>query len=357
MKLITTTGIIIFENDKPTLKETISDAIQSDIKNMENIKGVEFLSNQFDIRPENRITVYRYNNGNKSPFNTVQSKIKPTVWDITAKAIKTDNLNGIYGVTAQQVYSGRCHIFTDAFGDASMMRQKDLNFIKLEVDRNNVICETDQEIAFTQCNIIREVALYEFAKTFPQYKEMVYWYEKSKEMDNDLFYNALLSSVNRAENRDMSQRSWESDEIGSPIHGIPHRIRVERNGCILAEKTGANITILRLFSYYHDICRESDGSDPEHGLRASLLLKSIRNARIFELSDELFNELCFACANHTNTLRSGNVTIDTCFDSDRLDLTRLGIKPDPERMATEIGAYYAANPDEFKNQIELWNKK
>ena len=40
---------------------------------------------------------------------------------------------------------------------------------------------------------------------------------------------------------------------------------------------------------------------------------------------------------------SGNATIDVCFDADRLDLGRVGIVPNPKRMATEQGAYYAAN--------------
>ena len=40
---------------------------------------------------------------------------------------------------------------------------------------------------------------------------------------------------------------------------------------------------------------------------------------------------------------SGNPTIDVCFDADRLDLGRVGIVPNPKRMATEQGAYYAAN--------------
>lgn len=35
------------------------------------------------------------------------------------------------------------------------------------------------------------------------------------------------------------------------------------------------------------------------------------------------------------------------FDADRLDLMRVGITPDPERMATERGAYYARNINEF----------
>ena len=36
------------------------------------------------------------------------------------------------------------------------------------------------------------------------------------------------------------------------------------------------------------------------------------------------------------------ITIDVCFDSDRLDLPRAGITPDPAQMATKEGAEMAA---------------
>ena len=39
--------------------------------------------------------------------------------------------------------------------------------------------------------------------------------------------------------------------------------------------------------------------------------------------------------------------VDTCFDADRLDLMRVGITPDTEKMATERGRYYAANLEQF----------
>ena len=44
-----------------------------------------------------------------------------------------------------------------------------------------------------------------------------------------------------------------------------------------------------------------------------------------------------ACRLHTVADRTGNPTIDACFDADRLDLGRVGIIPDPERMATKKG--------------------
>ena len=34
---------------------------------------------------------------------------------------------------------------------------------------------------------------------------------------------------------------------------------------------------------------------------------------------------------------TGNPTIDACFDADRLDLRRVGITHDPNKMATEKG--------------------
>lgn len=40
---------------------------------------------------------------------------------------------------------------------------------------------------------------------------------------------------------------------------------------------------------------------------------------------------------HTSTHSTGNPTIDACFDADRLDLGRVNITPDPEKMATEKG--------------------
>ena len=46
---------------------------------------------------------------------------------------------------------------------------------------------------------------------------------------------------------------------------------------------------------------------------------------------------------------TGNPTIDCCIDADRLDLPRVGITPDPERMLTEAGKLLA--------EEEWWYKK
>ncbi len=53
----------------------------------------------------------------------------------------------------------------------------------------------------------------------------------------------------------------------------------------------------------------------------------------------------YGCRLHTIEHKTGNPTIDACFDSDRLDLWRVGIIPDPDRLATEKGKEIARNTD------------
>lgn len=73
------------------------------------------------------------------------------------------------------------------------------------------------------------------------------------------------------------------------------------------------------------------------------MIPTIRNTILKDLDNEEIDLLEKACRYHTTEHRTGNETIDICFDADRLDLGRVGITPDPERMATAQGAYYAAN--------------
>ena len=109
-----------------------------------------------------------------------------------------------------------------------------------------------------------------------------------------------------------------------------------------------NITVVRLFAYLHDKCRLDDGWDFEHGIRAAKMLHSIRRTLLKELSDNEFSLLEKACELHTTEHKTGEPTIDTCFDADRLDLNRVGIEPSPNKMATEQGAYYAEYPHKLE---------
>ena len=126
------------------------------------------------------------------------------------------------------------------------------------------------------------------------------------------------------------------------IHGLSHCQRVERNA-IRLQHPGVNMTVARLFAYFHDACRSECKiqSESEHGLLASELVMSLRNSLLKDLSDYEIEMLSTACKLHTTTFKTGNPTIDTCFDADRLDLWRVFVKPDPEKMATSIGAELA----------------
>lgn len=48
-----------------------------------------------------------------------------------------------------------------------------------------------------------------------------------------------------------------------------------------------------------------------------------------------FEQLCHACAHHTDRDTDPDVTIRVCWDSDRLDLARVGITPDPALLCSD----------------------
>jgi uncharacterized protein len=120
------------------------------------------------------------------------------------------------------------------------------------------------------------------------------------------------------------------------FHGVVHWARVMENGLKLAEQTGADPTVVTLFALFHDSRRVNDGSDWGHGLRGAKLARQLRG-KAFELSDSDFELLYRACEWHTEGKADQDVTVLTCWDSDRLDLGRVGIRPDPKYLGTAAG--------------------
>lgn len=139
-----------------------------------------------------------------------------------------------------------------------------------------------------------------------------------------------------------AERDWHLDDL----HGMPHWKRVERNALILATDE-VNVNVIRAFAYLHDRWRFDNGWDVEHGPRAAQNIIGLRDTILAALTDEEILQLRTACSKHTSHHRTGDITIDTCFDADRLDLVRVGVTPDPLKMATEKGSYYAEHYDEF----------
>jgi uncharacterized protein len=123
--------------------------------------------------------------------------------------------------------------------------------------------------------------------------------------------------------------SWGGD------HGVAHWARVFENGLRLAEETGANVEVVRLFALLHDSRRVNEASDPDHGPRAADFARTLRG-RLFDLPDHEFHLLHRACAGHTHEQTHPDVTVQTCWDADRLDLGRVGITPHPSQLCTEV---------------------
>jgi uncharacterized protein len=118
-------------------------------------------------------------------------------------------------------------------------------------------------------------------------------------------------------------------------HGVAHWARVFENGLRLAEETGAIVEVVRLFAVLHDSRRINEHTDPDHGPRAAEFARTLRGW-LFDLSDPEFRLLHRACAGHTHERTHPDVTIQTCWDADRLDLGRVGITPHPSRLCTDV---------------------
>jgi len=125
----------------------------------------------------------------------------------------------------------------------------------------------------------------------------------------------------------------ESAFYNSPVHGIHHWRTVERNGLYLSQFNNADRSVVSYFSFFHDCKRENENSDPEHGPRAVEFLKYHRSK--ISLNDRQFKQLCRACSGHTFGGIASDVTVATCWDADRLDLDRVGIKRDHRYFSSE----------------------
>ncbi len=117
------------------------------------------------------------------------------------------------------------------------------------------------------------------------------------------------------------------------IHGVAHWARVRSNGLRLARDNGANTRIIEYFAFLHDVCRRNNGRDPDHGARAARFSRHLRD-RHLDLDDEEFLILVAAIGGHTHGVAHHDITVQTCWDADRLDLARVGIEPEPMRLCT-----------------------
>ncbi len=117
-------------------------------------------------------------------------------------------------------------------------------------------------------------------------------------------------------------------------HGVTHWARVLVNGLRVAAATGADREVVTLFAVFHDARRRNESDDPGHGLRGAEFARYLRGSLV-HLDDTRFELLYEACRLHTDGLTTGDPTLLACWDADRLDLGRVGIRPEPIRLCTD----------------------
>ena len=148
-------------------------------------------------------------------------------------------------------------------------------------------------------------------------------------VDMKLFENLLLTPELLQYLKDHYALNWKRS-----IHGLEHWKRVEYNGLMIADMNGADKLVVSLFAYLHDSCRESDHWDQEHGYRAKKFIETDLQPNFLHLPPRQLQLLTEACAFHTDGLTEADVTVQTCWDADRLDLGRAGIIPKAKLLCT-----------------------
>jgi uncharacterized protein len=122
------------------------------------------------------------------------------------------------------------------------------------------------------------------------------------------------------------------------FHSLDHWVRVLVNGRKIAAKTAANLKVVELFAVFHDSRRLNEGRDPEHGIRGAQFATEMRG-EWFEATAREMELLVYACEQHSNGLTEGDVTVQTCWDADRLDLGRVGTTPIAKYLCTDAAKH------------------
>lgn len=131
------------------------------------------------------------------------------------------------------------------------------------------------------------------------------------------------------------RENFKLDWLG--IHGAPHWSRVCRNGLLLADyeqDKNPRVDVIKLFAFLHDHMRIHDDWDRDHGPAAAKNAVHLRN-KFFEIDDEGFDLLCRALEGHSDGGTEEDITVQICWDADRLDLGRVGTMPLAQYLCTQ----------------------
>ena len=132
------------------------------------------------------------------------------------------------------------------------------------------------------------------------------------------------------------------------VHGAAHWSRVLRFGRLLAQDTDADREVVTLFALLHDSCRENDFNDCDHGPRAARLVREM-NGILYRIADEQEELLATAVEGHSRGGLSDEITVQVCWDADRLDLGRLGIQVRAHKLGTARARALIARPWPYRD--------
>lgn len=120
-------------------------------------------------------------------------------------------------------------------------------------------------------------------------------------------------------------------------HGPRHWNRVCKHAHSVSRSAGIDPLVSHIFSWVHDSQREDDGQDLNHGSRAAAFVRANRAGLFGFMSDQQLELLANACDLHSHGVTEGDIIEQSCWDSDRLDLWRVDIEPEPAYMCTPYG--------------------
>ena len=133
------------------------------------------------------------------------------------------------------------------------------------------------------------------------------------------------------------KRDFKIDYYGD--HGINHWRRVYCNTQKLSSHYNLESEVFELFALLHDSKRHNEFEDIHHGVRAAGFIQKLLRDGVVKLENYDRERLLYACANHTKSDKDdplfNDLIVQICFDSDRLDIDRVGFTVDPAYLATE----------------------
>ena len=338
------------------MKERDCELKRDEIKQIMDNQFLEFKKGYVVNSPVANIC-FRVNTiSSKSPFErALTDGIK---WDDKAKCVIDKHpLYSVFALDRQGIYAFK--------SEKDLIRTFDnYNFkvkvLILDYDECDYIGNTDDtfktasaiqnEMVIRKANILLEVDYSTFKRNHESIiKEIVdKWIPQKKEMYLTSPRTALPAISYREGMEGLKLKAFIESKYArrlheSEIHGLKHSILVFLHAMRLSSKLqeigiAIDRAVCTWFSFLHDACRENDASDEGHGKRASEMVNEIRNSYLSELTDNQISILKSALEFHDRKIKlTLNNTVGVCLDADRLDLTRVGITPDPSLMTTKAG--------------------